>query len=320
MTFPLLTGCDLVADIGGTNARFAIDDGAGGFVRERVLPCNEFATFVDAYRDYCTKQQVQPLRVAIAIANPVLADEIKMTNHHWSFSIAATRAELGLAVFKLINDFEALALSLPFLSTTELRQLGGDDSIAGMVKAVIGPGTGLGVASLAAHHGQWHALPAEGGHVSYPAQNDREWQLMQQLQHQFDGHISAERLISGPGLVLIHQGLAAVDGVTIESLTAADITARALADKDARCRETLELFCAALGNVAGNLALTVGARGGVYIGGGVVPRLGEFFHRSGFRAAFESKGRFNRYLAPIPVYVIHSPTPAFIGAARSLAA
>ena len=316
MAFALLTGCDLVADIGGTNARFAIHH-LGEFVREQVLPCKDFARFADAYRHYCDSQNVQPARAAIAIANPVLGDRIQMTNHHWSFSISETRGELGLTVFNVINDFEALALSLPFLPAADLKQLGGNKPIAGAVKAVIGPGTGLGVASLANHHGHWLALPAEGGHVSYAARSAREWAMVEALAPKFDGHVSAERLISGPGLALMHQALAQIDGVAVDALTPADITKLALANTDARCREVLELFCAALGNVAGNLALTVGARGGVYIGGGIVPKLGAFFHESGFRAAFEDKGRFDHYLDPIPVYVIHSAYPAFVGAVRS---
>lgn len=317
MALPLLTGCDLVADIGGTNARFAIHH-VGEFLREQVLPCNDFSRFADAFRHYCDSQNVQPARAAIAIANPVLGDRIQMTNHHWSFSISETRGELGLTVFNVINDFEALALSLPFLPAADLRQFGGGKPVAGAVKAVIGPGTGLGVASLANHHGHWQALPAEGGHVTFPARSQREWALVEKLAPQYDGHVSAERLISGPGLALIYQGLAALDGVTIESLSPAEITQRALAGADPRCEEVLQLFCSALGNVAGNLALTVGARGGVYIGGGIVPKLGEFFFRSGFRHAFEGKGRFEHYLGPIPVYVIHSAYPAFIGAVRSL--
>ncbi|NQD37497.1 glucokinase [Permianibacter sp. IMCC34836] len=317
MMAPLLTGCDLVADIGGTNARFAIHH-LGEFLREQVLPCKDFARFADAFRHYCDTQQVQPARAAIAIANPVLGDRIQMTNHHWAFSIAETRGELGLTVFNVVNDFEALALSLPYLPAADLKQLGGSEPVVGAVKAVIGPGTGLGVASLASSHGHWQALPAEGGHVSFPARTAREWAMVECLAPKFDNHVSAERLISGPGLALMHQALAQIDGVSIESLTPAEITARALSNQDPRCHEVLELFCIALGNVAGNLALTVGARGGVYIGGGIVPKLGDFFSRSGFRAAFEDKGRFDHYLGPIPVYVIHSPYPAFVGAVRSL--
>lgn len=317
MTLPLLTGCDLVADIGGTNARFAIHH-VGTFLREQVLPCNEFASFADAFRHYCDNQNVQPARAAIAIANPVLGDRIQMTNHHWTFSIAETRGELGLTVFNVINDFEALALSLPYLPVADLKQCGGGSPVSGAVKAVIGPGTGLGVASLANSHGHWLALPAEGGHVTYPARCAREWAMVEYLAPQFDNHVSAERLISGPGLALMHQALAAADGAKVAPLTPAEITSRGLTDSDPRCREVLDYFCSALGNVAGNLALTIGARGGVYIGGGIVPKLGEFFFQSGFRSAFENKGRFDHYLGPIPVYVIHSGHPAFVGAVRSL--
>ncbi len=315
-----LSACDVVADIGGTNARFAIADGSGRFVREQTLKCNDFPSFADAYRHYCKSQSVQPLRAVIAIANPVLGDRIQMTNHHWAFSISETRAELGLSLFKVINDFEALALSLPDLAGADLQQIGGEAPVEGATKAVIGPGTGLGVASLLGADGQWFAVPGEGGHASYPARSEREWRMVAHLQSRFEGHVSAERLISGPGLSLMHSALQAIDGNAVMERSAADITLHALAGNDAYCVEAVGLFCEALGNVAGNLALTVGARGGVYIGGGVIPRLGVFFLHSGFRAAFDSKGRFRRYLAPIPVYVIHAACPAYLGAARSMRA
>ena len=313
----------LLADIGGTNARFAWQKAMGGTLRDAAtLPTLEHANLASAIRHYLAGAGIAtPRWCAIGIANPVIGDRVQMTNHPWSFSTSALQAELGFDRLLVLNDFTAMALALPDLQPHDLRQVGGTAAVAGMAMALIGPGTGLGVSGLvsAGSAGGWVPLAGEGGHVSLAPVSPREEAVLAWLRARF-GHASAERAVSGPGLVALHQALASLDGECgVPPLTSREITASALAATDARCAETLALFCAFLGSVAGNLALTLGARGGVYIGGGIVPRLGEAFARSPFRTRFEDKGRFRDYLAAIPVYVIDTPiSPALRGAARAL--
>ncbi len=306
----------LLGDIGGTNARFALFiDGA--VTQMQVLNGGEFATIADAARAYLSQVECDsPRAAAIDIAAPLTGDEVRMTNHNWQFSIAALRKELNLERLILLNDFTALAMSLRHLPRDEVMQLGGAQAVADASIALIGPGTGLGVSGLIPSNGAWTPLQGEGGHVSLPACNERESAVIAVLRKRFT-HVSAERAISGPGLVNVYSALCLIDGIADRDLHPNDITARAMANSDAQCVEALQLFCAMLGSVAGDLALTLGAVGGVYIGGGIVPRLGEYFARSEFRARFEDKGRYRNFLSPIPVYVIHSTAAAFYGLSRA---
>jgi glucokinase len=317
-------GPRLLADIGGTNARFAWQAQPGGSIDEvAILPCADHASLADAMTAYLARLgRSAPSECAIAIANPIVGDQVKMTNHTWSFSIAALKAQFGFTRLRVLNDFTALALALPALQPHELRQLGGGSPVPEAAVALIGPGTGLGVSGLVPDgRGNLVPLQGEGGHVTLAGRTAREHQVLQQLETRY-GHASGERAVCGQGLVDIHAALQAIDGAatgTPAPSSAAEIVAGALQHNDPRCRETIELFCAYLGTLAGNLALTLGARGGVYIGGGIVPRLGEAFDRSPFRERFEAKGRFRAYLAAIPVQVILAqPSPALLGAARAL--
>lgn len=321
------TGADsnarLLGDVGGTNARFGWQAQAGAEITEvMTLPCGEHASLADAIKTYLARLgRSTPPDAAIAIANPVLGDAVRMTNHHWAFSIAALRAECGFRRLQVLNDFTALALALPALPTQELRQVGGGAAVAASAIALIGPGTGLGVSGLLPDgRGGWVPVQGEGGHVTLAACSPREHAVLQRLQT-LHGHASAERAVSGQGLADIHLALQALDqpSKTPQPASAAQIVQRALSQDDADCWETLDLFCAFLGTAAGNLALTLGARGGVYIGGGMVPRLGDAFDQSPFRSRFEAKGRFAEYLQAIPVFVIVAQTsPALLGAARAL--
>ena len=314
----------LLADIGGTNARFAWQSHAGAPIEETlVLPGADHATLADALRHYLRSVgRSAPAACSIAIANPVLGDRVTMTNHHWTFSIAELKAEIGLQRLVVVNDFTALALALPELQPQELRQVGGERAVPNSAIALIGPGTGLGVSGLVPDgSGGLVPLQGEGGHVTLAGRTSREKQVLDHLEAMY-GHASAERAICGRGLVDIHGALQTLTagGATALPATAAEIVAGALEGGDGLCRETIDLFCAFLGTAAGNLALTLGARGGVYIGGGIVPRLGTAFDRSPFRARFEAKGRFSTgYLAAIPVQVIvATQSPALLGAARAL--
>jgi glucokinase len=311
----------LVADIGGTNARFGLIVHAGEPITEvRVLPCAQHATLADAVRSYLAQGNLPPPQsLAMGIATPVLGDAVRMTNHHWAFSQQALKAELGLGHLLVLNDFTTLALALPSLGADQLRQLGGTQPIAGRPKALLGPGTGLGVSGLLPSASGWLPLAGEGGHVTLAAADEREEGVIRQLRMRY-GHASAERALSGAGLVALYEAVCALDLREADTLLPSDVTARGLSGDDTACTEALAHFCALLGSVAGNLALTLGAHGGVYIGGGIAPRLGTFLENSRLRERFEGKGRFHDYLHDIPLYVIDtSVSPALEGAARALA-
>jgi glucokinase len=313
----------VLGDVGGTNARFAWQDADGSPLRDIVtIPTDDHPTLADALAAYLQGiGRPAPPWCAIGIANPITGDQVQMTNSHWSFSIEALRRAVGFERLVVINDFTALALALPDLPPNELQQLGGVAPASGAPIGLLGPGTGLGVSGLlpSTEPGRWVALQGEGGHATLAACDAREAAVLEWLRTRF-GHASAERAVSGQGLEALHEALGALDGAARAApLPAAEISRRALAASDPRCVEALDLFCAFLGTAAGNLALTLGARGGVYVGGGIVPRLGDAFARSRFRERFEDKGRFRAYLEAIPVYVIHAKvSPALRGAARAL--
>jgi glucokinase len=314
----------LLGDIGGTNARFGWQTHEGAEIsRVQVLPCAEHASLLGAVQHYLRLQCLAvPPCAAFGIANPVTGDQVSMTNHHWTFSVMALREGLGLARLLLLNDFTALALSLTQLPQAHKQQIGGGQAIPRTAIGLIGPGTGLGVSGLlpVGQSDQWLPLVGEGGHVSLSAANAHEFAVIQQLQKRH-GHVSAERVLSGVGLVDLHHALCEINGGPGQDInTPAEVLARAQALPLSAANEALNLFCGFLGSVAGDLALTLGARGGLYIGGGIVPRLGARFDASPFRARFEDKGRFKNYLQSIPVWVIHSPvSPALQGASQALA-
>jgi glucokinase len=236
---------------------------------------------------------------------------VVLSKHPWRFSCKAVGAALGFKHFEVVNDFAAIALSLSHLKESDLLAIGGGQPIAGAPMAVLGPGTGLGVAGLV--NGQ--PLPGEGGHVTLPAMTARETQVIAALSREF-GHVSAERVLSGPGLLNLYRALCLIAGLAPEKLEPTEITARGISGDCPFCRETLELFCAFLGTVASNHALTLGAKGGLFIAGGIIPNMLDFFVKSSFRPRFEDKGRFHPYLAAIPAFVITHPYPAFLGLAR----
>jgi glucokinase len=314
-------GPRLLADIGGTNARFALERAPGHITDGATLACDGHPRFIDAVRAYLRRhRRVSVKHSVVAIANPVEGDFIRMTNHHWQFSIEEAREDLGLDTLLVVNDFAALAMSVPDLAAADLVQVGGGAARAGAVIGVLGAGTGLGVAGLvpACHDPVgWTVLQSEGGHVAFSPADEREQRILSFCWQRYP-HLSAERLISGPGLSLIHEALGSRHGASKPVLSPALIVERGLAG-EALCRETLEVFCGMLGTMAANLAVTLSARGGIYIGGGVVPRLGGWFADSPFRARFEHKGRFSSFTAQIPCFVIHAPTPALSGAATMLA-
>jgi len=312
-------GPRVLADIGGTNARFALEYAPGRIGAVQNLACADYPRFEDAARAYLNGAASGARHAVVAIANPVDGDAIRMTNHDWAFSIEAARRELGLDTLLVVNDFTALAMALPYLASHELVQIGGGQARPGGAIGLVGAGTGLGVSGLVPAGGTWVALHSEGGHVAFSPSDEREVAVLQYCWRRFD-HVSAERMVSGPGIALIREALAGSRGVTVDvSLSTAAIVERALDGSDALCREALDCFSGMLGTVAANLAVTLGATGGIYIGGGVVPRLGQYFAGSPFRARFEKKGRFSGFAAQIPTLLITAPWPALPGAAAILA-
>ncbi|MBA4176985.1 MAG: glucokinase [Leptothrix sp. (in: Bacteria)] len=317
----------LLADIGGTYARFTLETAAGVFEHTASLLCAEHADFhaaVTAYLGALPRGLADAVEhAAIAIANPVEGDEVRMTNYHWRFSIEQMRQRLGLTTLVVVNDFTALAMALPRLAPSQYRQVGGGTARKDSVIGVLGAGTGLGVSGLiplvGQEHGGYVALGTEGGHTSFAPRDEREIAILRYGLTQF-AHLSFERLLSGPGLEMIYRALCQHAGQPPQALSAPEITRRALDDSDPVCGETLQAFCNVLGTTASNLAVTLGALGGVFIGGGIVPRLGEYFDRSGFRARFEDKGRFSDYCKAIPTFVVTAEHATFSGASAILAA
>ena len=311
----------LVGDVGATNARFGLVSPDGAILHSAVFPCADFAEIGLAIEAYLATRGNLPMprRGALAIAAPITSDQIRMTNHPWSFSVIALRDRLNLERLVAINDFTAVALAVPRLTAGDRMAVGGGAPVAGRPIAVLGPGSGLGVSGLIPAGAGWVALAGEGGHITMAAGNERESDVLREMRRRFD-HVSAERCLSGPGLVNLYNSLAALDSVPAAPYTAAQITDPETGARDPLCREATAMFCAMLGGVAGDLALILGAQGGVYIAGGIVPRLGARFADSSFRARFEAKGRMSAQLAAIPSYVVTHKLPAFLGCMAALAA
>lgn len=321
----------LVADVGGTNARFGMVAGPGAAVEDvRVLPVAGHAGPAAAVRAYLEGRPAglpRPQSAAFALATALDGDHIELTNGAWSFSRAGTQAELGLSTLLCLNDFEAQALSLPRLRSHQLRAWGAPppdtgDVAVGTVMAVIGPGTGLGVGGVVRAPGRWLALPGEGGHATLAPADDFESAVLGHARREFP-HVSAERFLSGIGLPVLCRSVAAVlaeqgQGEDVSGLPTEQIVARGLSGESPACSRTLDVFCAMLGGFAGSVALTLGSRGGVFIGGGIVPRLGERFFQSAFRERFEAKGRFQPFLAAIPTALITDTLAALSGASLAL--
>jgi glucokinase len=314
----------LLGDVGGTNARWAWQSGSGvPLSHVSSLAAADYAGIADCIAAYLRQHGLPaPREVGLGIATALNGDEVRMTNHPWSFSIKALQAGLGARQLRVLNDFEALAHAVPVLGPDQLQSVGRGVAIPRATLGVIGPGTGLGVSGLVSDgRDGWRVISGEGGHVTLPAANSREASLLAVLRERFD-HVSAERALSGPGLVNLYEAACVLDGETPGTLEPAQVMARAFPERggepDPQCVEAVTTFAALLGGVAGNLALTLGARGGVFVAGGIVPRLGERFAALPFRERFEGKGRFRSYLEAIPTWVITAESPALIGAARAL--
>lgn len=318
-------GMELIADIGGTNARFAlVDAGAEAIevLHARTLDTSGFASLQHAAGDYLQSVGVQPRRAAIAVASPVDADEIRLTNRAWSFSRRELQQSLGLEQLLLLNDFGAVARAVPALHAHDRITLYGQESatLRGPV-SVLGPGTGLGVAQLVGcgEHG-WHVVETEGGHVTFAPIGDEEQAISRWMTAHY-GRASNERVLCGKGIAHVDAVLRGAtnseSGQSAPLRDPADIVAMALEGHDLAARRTLARFCAVLGSVAGDTALIHGART-VMIAGGIVPRFVPFLRSSAFRERFLAKGRFAAYLESVAIHVIVHPYPGLLGAASAL--
>jgi len=311
----------LVADIGGTHARFAlIAPGGRDVISPVIMTCAEFPGLAEAAQAYLKKTvpDARPRVAAFDVAGPVTGDTAALTNHPWRIQISAVRRALRLDRLEVINDFAALAYAVPRLVSADKSTIRAGAKNASGPIGVVGPGTGLGVAAVIPNKsGGWVPLASEGGHVTIAAVDEREEAILGELRRRF-GHVSAERVVSGPGLANVYEAVCAVAKKKADPLTPEQVTERARAG-DPLPAEALALFFAWLGNVAGNLALTVGATGGIAVAGGIVPRYLPLLAASKFEERFLDKGRLRAYLEPIPVYVVTHPLPAFIGLAGLLA-
>ena len=305
----------VLADVGGTNVRFAVltGDAVGPIA---CMEVREYPQFTDALARFLAQQHAPIHSAAFAVAGVVKGERCALTNNLWVVDGAEVRARFGFTTVHIVNDFEAIAWSLPHLTSLEVRALGYGEPMAQAPMAVLGPGTGLGVAAYVPD--QNFVLAGEGGHITMPSGSAREDAIIAHLRRRFE-HVSAERVISGNGLENLYRAIASIDGSIVPNRGAADITHAALGGTCVVSRAALDMLCAMLGDVAGNCALMFGARGGVYIAGGIIPRIRDYLPRTQFRARFEAKGRMRAYLEAIPVYLILYEGAALIGL-RALAA
>ena len=308
----------LVADIGGTHARFSLAPVGGKPDEPSIWLTSMYDSLGSALADFLSRHDdVEIAGAGFCAAGPVIEDRIQMTNCPWTVDRQEIADRLGTAHVRLMNDFAAVAVALPYLTDEDVVPLGRANAVSGAgPKVALGPGTGLGVAGLVPDgSGGWWPVSGEGGHVDLAPANNREISVIYQLLQEF-GHVSAERVVSGPGLETLYAALSALDGQVRDAKpTAVDIVGAARRGNDPMAREAVQLFTGWLGAVAGDLALTFGATGGVYIGGGIIPQWGDLFYADLFRRRFELKGRFNTYLEPMPTYLITAKDVALRGLA-----
>ena len=304
----------VVVDLGGTNIRLAVCELETGKLSQlKEFPCAQFTSLEQALIHYFAQLPDKVAHLCIGIASAVEGDHVAMLNLHWAFSIQALKKKLQLESFYVINDYTAISLAVPFLSEKEKIQIGGGQVEAGGVTAVFGPGTGLGVGHIIKLAGKWISLDGEGGHVSFTANTREQAEILFLLQEQF-GHVSAERILSGQGLVNIYQSLCTLAEQPAKFEQPKDVSKAALDGSCAIARRSLEVFCQVMGSFAGNLAVNLNCTGGVYIAGGIVPRFIDFFAASEFRKFFEDKGRLSKTLIAIPTFLITNDNPGLLGA------
>ncbi len=317
----------LVGDLGGTNARFAlVDPEVPGFTNVRTLTAADFETPIDAMAAYLDGVGVaEPAGIVMAVAGPIVDGGVRFSNSHWELGSASLRKAFPAAGVRLMNDFEAIACSLPLLSPDDYETIGPVKChLAGrenFTVGVLGPGTGLGVAGLAVREGKSWPLPGEGGHVGFAPESAVQIEVLRFLRQRFE-RVSIERLLSGPGVENVYDAMRHVNGLAPAPLGAADIFAGALENRDESASETVQMFYEVLGQAAGDLAMSLGAVDGIFVAGGIVKRYPELLKSSSFRSGFENKGRHRSLVERIPTSLLTHEQPGLLGAcnmARQLA-
>jgi len=304
----------LLADIGGTHTRLCITEPDADFTSIQAFANAGFKTLESLLLHYLKEQNADPgsLTGRFGVACPVTDDVIELTNFHWVFSVSELSARLGLRELNVVNDFTAIALSVPHLQPTHLEPIASGVAQAHAAIAVLGPGTGLGVSALIPHADGWAVLPSEGGHATLAASSDEESRILTQLRQRV-GHVSAEKVLAGPGLMGLYCAIAETEGRRVQAKSPEQITSAALSASDPLAQKTVDHYLAMLGGFAGDLALTLGARGGVYLAGGIMPSMISGIRGSRFTQRFADKGLFRTYLEAIPIHVITHPCPALLG-------
>ena len=313
--------CLLIGDIGGTNARFALaNPGGPGFSDELTLSCDDFETAEQGIREYLERSGGgQPDVICLAAAGPVVDGAVKFTNNHWVLDRRSLEARFPASRVQLLNDFESIAYSIPVLAGNDVETVGPIAPPANAERdstfAVLGPGTGLGAGGLLVRGAGIYPVVGEGGHTGFAPKTPMQAKVLKQLRRRFE-RVSNERLVSGPGLENIYRALCEIRGENGRGIAAAEIFSRVLGREDAVAEEAAGMFFEVLGQVAGDLALTLGAFDGVYLAGGIVKRYPDLLKHSGFRAGFESKGRHRALMERVPVFLILHPQPGLMGAAH----
>ena len=311
--------CLLIGDIGGTNARFALArPDEPGFFGELTLHCADYETAEQGIADYLERSGgIEPDVACLAAAGPVIDDGVRLTNNHWVIDGGELRQKYPAISVRLLNDFEAIAYSIPMLGKNDIETVGlvpsELDGKSEFTIGVLGPGTGLGIGGLLGRANGTYPVVGEGSHAGFAPETRTQFKVLKQLRQRYE-RVSEERLISGPGLENIYWALRKIHGEKANRITAAEIFSRVLANEDVIAGESTQLFYEALGQVAGNLALALGAYDGVYLAGGIVKRYPDLLKTSSFRAGFENKGRHRSLMESIPTLLILHPQPGLLGA------
>ncbi|WP_076410675.1 glucokinase [Shewanella sp. UCD-KL12] len=314
----------IVADVGGTNARFALAEVQShqleqiSLSHEETYASGNYPSLGDVLATYREQHQIDTGLVCMAVAGPVSDGKAKFTNLDWQVNASRIEEKFSLEHVSIINDFAAFAQATPYLPQQDMSRLIDAPGAAGAPIAAIGAGTGFGVAALAHTNKGYQVSAAEGGHTILAAADEFQWQILQAAKEEFD-YICVERLLSGTGLALLYRCVAKVNGQQVQHYQSADVSRLAVSGQDSTCEQTLNLFCQWLGAVAGDIALIQGARGGVVIGGGVLPRFIDFVKASPFEQAFKAKGLMTEYMGDIPVDISLNTNAALVGSAIFLA-
>lgn len=304
-------------DIGGTNCRIATLDENHALKAIESWSCLEFSGPAEVLSSYIKMHKLEVTSLCIAIASPLVEDQVTMTNLNWSFSGRALKQQLSLKTLNIINDYHAIGLAIPLLTESEKVQVGAGNIDPDKTALICGPGTGLGVAIRAKIGDALQVLPGEGGHMDFAPNTPYEQEIWR-IFHRKYGHVSVERILSGPGLAELHGAICEIENIDAPVLSAQQISDLAIAGESASCEKTLNLFCAMLGSYCGSLALATASFGGVYIAGGIVPRFVGFVKASEFRNRFEDKGRYRSYNEKIPTFIVTAEHPGLLGAAAYL--